>query len=260
MEYQDIIFEVKEGYAILTFNKPEKLNALSSRMKEELEDVIHVMETDSSLRGLIVTGSGRAFMAGTDLSELTTDRTGAETKQMSLHGQELMNKLEALPKPVIAAVNGYALGVGTELALACDLRVAGEKAVFGVPESDLGVAPCYGGTQRLARLCGPSVAKDLLFTARKVRADEAYRIGLADRLVPQESLMEETENLMKSIIKNGPVAIAACKSLVDQGLDMSFAAGLRYEAELNGMLADTEDAKEGLKSFFEKRPPVFQGK
>ena len=256
MEYQDIIFEVKEGYAVLTFNKPEKLNALGTRMKEELEDVIHVVEADTSIRGLIITGSGRGFMAGTDLSELTTDRTGAETKQMSLHGQEL----EALPKPVIAAVNGYALGGGTELALACDLRVAGEKAVFGVPETDLGVAPCYGGTQRLARLCGPSVAKDLLFTARKVRADEAYRIGLADRLVPQESLMEETENLMKSIIKNGPVAIAACKSLVDQGLDMSFAAGLRYEAELNGMLADTEDSREGLRSFFEKRPPVFQGK
>lgn len=130
MEYQDIIFEVKEGYAVLTFNKPEKLNALGTRMKEELEDVIHVVEADPSIRGLIITGSGRGFMAGTDLSELTTDRTGAETKQMSLHGQELMNKLEALPKPVIAAVNGYALGGGTELALACDLRVAGEKAVF----------------------------------------------------------------------------------------------------------------------------------
>ena len=165
--------------------------------------------------------------------------------------------LEVTPEVLIPRDDTMAV---TELALACDLRVAGEKAVFGVPESDLGVAPCYGGTQRLARLCGPSVAKDLLFTARKVRADGAYRIGLADRLVPQESLMEETENLMKSIIKNGPVAIAACKSLVDQGLDMSFAAGLRYEAELNGMLADTEDAKEGLKSFFEKRPPVFQGK
>ncbi len=260
MEYQDILFEVKEGYAVVTFNKPDKLNALGERMKAELADALRVVEEDSSIRGLIITGSGRGFMAGTDLSELTTDRTGAETKLMSLHGQELMNRIEALPKPVIAAINGYALGGGTELALACDMRVAGEKAVFGVPETDLGVAPCYGGTQRLARLCGPSVAKDLLFTARKVRADEAYRIGLADRVVEQDKLMEETENLMKTIIKNGPVAIAACKSLVDQGLDMSFAAGLRYEAELNGMLADTEDSREGLRSFFEKRPPVFQGK
>ena len=260
MEYQDILFEVKEGYAVVTFNKPDKLNALGERMKAELADALRVVEEDSSIRGLIITGSGRGFMAGTDLSELTTDRTGAETKLMSLHGQELMNRIEALPKPVIAAINGYALGGGTELALACDMRVAGEKAVFGVPETDLGVAPCYGGTQRLARLCGPSVAKDLLFTARKVRADEAYRIGLADRVVEQDKLMEETESLMKTIIKNGPVAIAACKSLVDQGLDMSFAAGLRYEAELNGMLADTEDAREGLRSFFEKRPPVFQGK
>lgn len=260
MEYQDILFEVKEGYAILTFNKPDKLNALGSRMKEELEDVIKTVDADDKIRGLIITGAGRGFMAGTDLSEINPDRTGEETKEMSLHGQALMNKLEALGKPVIAAVNGYALGGGTELALACDLRVAGEKAVFGVPETDLGVAPCYGGTQRLARLCGPGVAKDLLFTARKVRADEAYRIGLADRVVPQDKLMEESEALMKTIIKNGPIAIKACKALVDKGLDMRFEDALNYEAELNGMLADTEDAKEGLQAFFEKRAPVFRNK
>ncbi|MBR6114002.1 MAG: enoyl-CoA hydratase/isomerase family protein [Oscillospiraceae bacterium] len=260
MEYQDIIFEVKEGYAVLTFNKPKKLNALGERMKKEIADVLDVVDGDSSIRGLIITGSGRGFMAGTDLSEISTDRTGAETKLMSLHGQELMNRIEKLPKPVIAAVNGYALGGGTELALACDLRVAGEKAKFGVPESDLGVAPCYGGTQRLARLCGPAVAKDLLFTARQVGAEEALRIGLCDRVVEQDKLLEETENLMKTIIKNGPVALAACKTLVDDGLNMSFEAVLRYEAELNDRLADTEDAAEGLKAFFEKRPPVFKGK
>ena len=260
MEYQEILFEEKEGYAILTFNKPDKLNALSERMKKEIEDVIRVVDESSTIRGLIVTGAGRGFMAGTDLSEINPDRTAEETKEMSLHGQALMNKFEELGKPVIAAVNGYALGGGTELALACDLRVAGEKAVFGVPEADLGVAPCYGGTQRLARLCGAGVAKDLLFTARKVRADEALRIGLANRVVPQESLMEETENLMKSIVKNGPCALKACKYLVDKGLDMSFADGLEYEAELNGQLGATEDSKEGVKAFFEKRPPVFQGK
>ena len=260
MEYQDIIFEVKDGYAVATFNKPEKLNALGERMKAELEDIIRTVDKDDRIRGLIITGAGRGFMAGTDLSEIQTDRTGEETKEMSLHGQALMNKLEELGKPVIAAVNGYALGGGTELALACDLRVAGEKAAFGVPEADLGVAPCYGGTQRLARLCGAGVAKDLLFTARKVRAEEALRIGLANRVVPQESLMEETENLMKTIIKNGPIAIKACKSLVDKGLDMSFADGLKYEAELNGMLAETEDSREGLKAFFEKRPPVFHNR
>ena len=260
MEYQDILFEVKEGYAILTFNKPKKLNALGEQMKKEIADVLDIVENDNSIRGLIITGSGRGFMAGTDLSEIDPNRKGSETKLMSLHGQALMNRIESLPKPVIAAVNGYALGGGTELALACDMRVAGDKAKFGVPESDLGVAPCYGGTQRLARLCGPAVAKDLLFTARQVPADEALRLGLCDRVYEQDKLMEEAENLMKTIIKNGPVAIAACKTLVDQGLNMSFEAGLRYEAELNGMLADTEDAAEGLKAFFEKRPPVFQGK
>lgn len=258
--YTDIIYEVKEGYVIITMNKPEKLNAIGEKMKEELEDALNKIEADDSIRGMIITGAGRAFMAGTDLSELTTDRTGEQTKEMSLHGQALMNRFEQLGKPVIAAVNGYALGGGTELALACDLRVASEKAVFGVPETDLGVAPCYGGTQRLARLCGAGVAKDLLFTARKVRADEALRIGLANRVVPAESLMEETEALMKSIIKNGPVAVKASKYLVDKGLDMSFADGLQYEAEMNGMLADTEDAKEGLQAFFDKRPPVFKGK
>ena len=258
--YQEIIFEIKEGYAVLTFNKPKTLNALSNKMKEELEDVLRVVEADDNIRGLIITGSGRAFMAGTDLSEINLDRSAEETKEMSLHGQALMNKIEALGKPVIAAVNGYALGGGTELALACDMRVAGEKAVFGLPEVDLGVAPCYGGTQRLARLCGPGVAKDLLFTARKVRAEEALQIGLANRIFPQDTLLEETENLMKTIIKNGPIALKACKYLVDKGLDMSFADGLEYEAELNGMLGATEDSKEGIQAFFEKRAPVFRGK
>lgn len=260
MDYQDIIYEVRDNVAYITINRPDVLNALRMQTKEELEDAVDKTAADDSILGLIITGVGRSFISGNDISEIRVDAKGEETVAMSTQAHRLFDKFEAMGKPIIAAVNGYALGGGTELALACDLRIASEKAVFGLPEVGLGVAPCYGGTQRLARLCGPSVAKDLLFTARKVRADEAYRIGLADRLVPQESLMEETENLMKSIIKNGPVAIAACKSLVDQGLDMSFAAGLRYEAELNGMLADTEDAKEGLKSFFEKRPPVFQGK
>lgn len=260
MEYQEILFEEKEGYAIVTFNKPDKLNALSEKMKQELSDALDVVEKSDTIRGLIITGAGRGFMAGTDLSEINPDRTAEETKEMSLHGQELMNKIEELGKPVIAAVNGYALGGGTELALACDLRVAGEKAVFGVPEADLGVAPCYGGTQRLARLCGAGVAKDLLFTARKVRAEEAMQIGLANRLVPQDKLMEETEALMKSIVKNGPCALRAAKYLVDKGLDMSFKDGLLYEAELNGELGATEDSKEGIKAFFEKRTPVFKGR
>lgn len=260
MEYTKILFEMKENYGILTFNQPDKLNAIGEQMKAEISDVLDHFEKDDGFGGLIVTGAGRGFMAGTDLSELSTDRKGSETKEMSLHGQALMNRFEAIGKPVIAAVNGYALGGGTELALACDLRIAGEKAVFGTPEADLGVMPCYGGTQRLARLCGPSVAKDLLLTARKVRADEAYRIGLVDRIVPQEQLMEAAEELMKTILKNGPIALKYGKFLVDQGLNMSLQDGLELEAEYNGRLADTEDAKEGLQAFFEKRKPVFKNK
>lgn len=266
MEYQDIIFEIKEGYAVLTLNRPKVLNAIRQQTKQEINDALDQIEKDDSIRGLIVTGTpgvnGKrgAFTVGSDISETQGDRTAAETEAFSRAGQALMDRFANLEVPVIAAVNGYALGGGLELALACDLRVAADNAVLGVPEVDLGVTPCYGGTQRLARIAGAGVAKDLLFTARQVRADEALQLGIVNRVVPADKLVEEAEALMKQILKNGPIAVRCCKKLVDKGLEMSLEEGLRYEAKLNGELAETEDAREGMRAFQEKRKPVFRNK
>jgi enoyl-CoA hydratase len=179
---------------------------------------------------------------------------------MSTDAHKLFAKFDALGKPIIAAVNGFAMGGGCELCLACDLRVASEKAVFGVPEVCLGVAPAYGGTQRLPRLIGVGRAKDMLLTGRRVKADEALAWGLVDRVVEHENLMDEATALMKQILKNAPIAVRSCKELVNRGMEMSLVDGLKLEAETNGMLAETEDAKEGVRSFFEKRAPVFNNR
>lgn len=260
MEYQDILVEIKDRVACITVNRPEVLNALRMKTKQELEHAIDTIAADDVVLGVIITGTGRSFISGNDISEIRIDARGEETVAMSTQAHKLFDKFEAMGKPIIAAVNGFAMGGGTELALACDIRLASTKAVFGLPEVHLGVAPCYGGTQRLPRLVGTGIAKELLFTGRKVKADEALAIGLVNRVVEHEKLMPEAEELMQSILKNGPIAVRTCKELVDRGMAMSLADGLVYEAEVNGMLAETQDAREGVKAFFEKRSPVFQGK
>lgn len=260
MEYQDIIFQVKDNIAYIIVNRPEVLNALRMKTKEEIEHAIDVIAADDSICGVIITGTGRAFISGNDISEIKIDSKGEETVAMSRHAQKMLDKFEAMGKPIIAAINGYALGGGTELALACDIRIASTKAVFGLPEVRLGVAPCYGGTQRLPRLVGVGIAKELLFTGRKVSAEEAKEIGLVKKVVEHDELMNEAEALMKQILKNAPIAVKTCKELVNKGMEMSLADALVYESELNGMLAETEDAKEGVKAFFEKRSPVFKNK
>lgn len=260
MNYVDILFEVKNSVAYITFNRPEVLNALRSSMKKELEDAFDKIDSDDTIRGLIITGTGRAFMAGSDISEIKPDAPGSETVEMSKYTHMLYNKLEEMGKPVIAAINGYAMGGGCEMALACDLRIASTKAIFGLPEADLGIGPAYGGTQRLPRLVGAGVAKDIIFTARKVRADEALNIGLVNMVVEPENLMSAAEEKMAQILKNGPLAIKYCKYAIDKGLNMSLADGLDYEAEINGILADTEDAREGVRAFLEKRSPQFKGR
>ena len=260
MEYQDILYEVKGSVAIITFNRPNVLNALRTGMKKELEDAFDKAANDDKILGLIITGLGRAFMAGSDISEIKADVPGAETVAMSKYTHALYNKLEEMGKPVIAAINGYALGGGTEMALACDLRIASTKAVFGLPETDLGIAPAYGGTQRLPRLVGAGIAKDIIFTARKVKAAEALSIGLINEMVEPDDLMKAAEAKMAQILKNGPLAVRYCKFAINKGLEMSLADGLDYEAEVNGILAETEDSKEGVKAFFEKRAPQFHGR
>lgn len=260
MEYEDIICEVKDRVAYITINRPAVLNALRMKTKKELEHAIDTIAADDGILGVIITGTGRAFISGNDISEIRIDAKGEETVAMSTQAHLLFDKFEAMGKPIIAAVNGFAMGGGTELALACDIRIASTKAVFGLPEVHLGVAPCYGGTQRLPRLIGTGMAKELLFTGRKVRADEAKAIGLVNRVAEHDELMTEAEALMRSILKNGPVAVKTCKDLVNRGMAMSLAEGLVYEAEVNGRLAETQDAKEGVQAFFEKREPVFQGR
>ena len=260
MDYQDIICEVRDGVAYLTINRPEVLNALRMQTKEELEAAIDRIAADDSVLGVIITGVGRAFIAGNDISEIRIDAKGEETIAMSTQAHRLFDKFEAMDKPIIAAVNGYALGGGTELALACDIRIASDKAVFGLPEVTLGVAPCYGGTQRLPRLVGSGIAKEMLFTGRKVKAAEALSIGLVNKVVPGEELAQQADAMMRDILKNAPIAMRTCKRLVTQGQAMALADGLKLEAELNGMLAETQDAKEGVKAFFEKRAPVFRNR
>ncbi|MDR1875483.1 MAG: enoyl-CoA hydratase/isomerase family protein, partial [Synergistaceae bacterium] len=258
MAYRDIIYEVKDRIAFITINRPKALNALLMNTKEELGSAIDAVAADDEVLGVIITGSGRAFTAGTDISEIPSDEKSV--RAMSKMAHNLFNKFDELGKPIIAAVNGHALGGGTELALACDIIIASSKATFGVPEIDLGVNPCYGGTQRLPRLVGPMVAKELLFTGRTLNAREAKELGIVNRIVEHADLLPEAEKLMKEIISKAPLAVKYDKYLVNRGLNMTLANALDYEEEVSGVVFVTEDAKEGLKAFLEKRKPVFTGK
>lgn len=259
MDYKDIRIERHNEIAILTINRPEVLNALRMNTKKEIEDAIKNIEDNDEIRGLIITGTGKGFISGSDISEISVDGKGEETTEMSKQAHALMNSIEEMSIPVIAAINGYAMGGGTELALACDIRIASEKAIFGLPEVDLGVAPCYGGTQRLPRLVGKGAAFEMLF-GEKIDARNAYRIGLVNRVVSHEELMEASLAMMRKIIRKAPIAIKYCKKMVHKGMEMSLKDGLDYEAEIAGMLVETEDAKEGVYAFFEKRKAVFKNK
>ncbi len=260
MKYQDILFEVKDQMAFITINRPNVLNALREGTKEELGKAIQEISDDDTILGVIITGAGRAFIAGSDISEITINDPGSVTEAMSRRAHALFDKFENLSKPVIAAVNGYAMGGGTELALACDIRIASSKAVFGLPEVDLGVIPCYGGTQRLPRLVGAGFAKEILFTGRKVAADEARQIGLVNKVVEPEALLDEAEAMMRQILKNAPRAVGYCKELVNRGLDMNMADALALESKTVGLVIETEDAREGVTAFLEKRKPQFKNK
>ena len=250
--------ERKGAVAILTISRPEKHNALNRETLAEIEASVLELARDEAVRALIITGAGeKAFVSGADINELAVlDPRGAE--DISRFGQRVLDVLEQSPKPVIAAINGYAFGGGCELALACHLRLASENAVLGLPEVSLGIIPGYGGTQRLPRLVGPARALELMTTARRVKADEAERIGLVNRVVPQDQLLAEAEKLAQAILKNGPLAVAAVLEAVNRGMQLSLADGLRLESGLFGILAASEDMHEGLKAFLEKRPAQYQ--
>jgi enoyl-CoA hydratase len=254
-----LTFDLTDGIARVTINRPDKLNALNAIVIAELGDAVTRIETDSSVRGVIVTGAGnKAFVAGADINELMDQGPGGGQKR-ALVGQQVFRRLERCGKPVVAAVNGFALGGGCELAMACHLRVASENARFGQPEVKLGIAPGYGGTVRLARLIGKARALELLLTGEMIDAEEARRIGLVNRIVPAERLLAESEGLLRSILANGPLAVRACLEAVEIGSDMTVDQALLLEAGYFGLLSATEDMREGTKAFLEKRKPAFKG-
>ena len=259
MSYQSITLVVDAGIATLTVNRPDKLNALNAATMAELSSAIDEVRGRDDISGLIVTGAGRAFIAGADISDLA-NATAVSARTLALEGQRVFRRFETSPKPVIAAVNGFALGGGCELALACHIRIASEQAKFGQPEVKLGTSPGYGGTQRLPRLVGKGRALQLILTGETIDAAEAYRIGLVNRVVPADSLIETATALLKQIVANGPLAIAACIEAVELGLDMSLEGGLALEATHFGLLASSSDMKEGTKAFLEKRAAEFKRK
>jgi enoyl-CoA hydratase len=254
-----LLFELTDGIARITVNRPDKLNALNAIVIAELGDAVTRIETDSAVRGAILTGAGgKAFVAGADIAELT-EQGAAGGRARALVGQLVFRRLERCGKPVIAAVNGFALGGGCELAMACHLRVASEQARFGQPEVKLGIAPGYGGTVRLPRLVGKGRALELLLTGEMIDAQEALRIGLVNRVVPADRLLAEAEAMLRTILTNGPLAVRACLEAVDNGLDMTIDQALLLEASYFGLLSATEDMREGTEAFIAKRKPSFKG-
>ena len=259
MPFKFLTLEVADRIATLTVNRPDKLNALNDATIAELGNAIDQIRVDDSIGGVLLTGAGRAFVAGADISELS-NQTPVLAKARARAGQEIFRRFETCPKPVIAVVNGFALGGGCELAMACHIRIASDAAKFGQPESKLGLLPGYGGSQRLARLIGKGRATQLLLTGEMIDAAEAYRIGLVNKVVPPDQLMTEARNMLKTILANGPLAVALCIEAIDRGLQMSLEEGMILEANHFGLLAATEDMREGTRAFMEKRSPAFKGK
>jgi enoyl-CoA hydratase len=259
MTYSTLLFETRDGVATTTINRPDKLNALNATVIAELGDVAGRLESDAAIRGMILTGAGsKAFVAGADIGEIAAQGP-VDGKERSLAGQRVFRRLERCGKPVLAAVNGFALGGGCELAMACHLRIAGEQAKFGQPEVKLGIGPGYGATARLPRLVGRGRALELLLTGQMIDAQEAWRIGLVNRVVPADRLMTESEQVLRAILENGPLAVRACLEAVDAGLDAGLDEALLLEANLFGLLSGTADMREGTAAFLEKRKAGFKG-
>jgi len=252
--------ETRDGIRTLTVDRPEKLNALNASVLDALDARIREAEADATLRCLIVTGAGeKAFIAGADIGELVK-LTPLDGREHARRGQAVVERIENLPIPSIAAINGYAYGGGLELALACTLRIASENARMGLPETSLGILPGYGGTQRLARLLGTSRAAELILTSEKgITAADAGRLGLVNRVVPAGQALAAAMDLAQAIVKNGPIACRYALEAIRRGSEMPLSGGLAYEATLFGLCASTQDMKEGMTAFLEKRPAKFTG-
>ncbi|WP_263367468.1 enoyl-CoA hydratase/isomerase family protein [Edaphobacter bradus] len=258
--FQTLLCEVTDNIATVTLNRPKVLHALDTQVFDELEAVFTALAADPAVRVILLTGSGeKAFAAGADINELVaSDRTTGEAK--SLRGQSVFRLIETCGKPVLALINGFALGGGCELALACTLRIASDKARLGQPEVKLGLLPGYGGSQRLPRLTGLSAALKLLITGEIIDAAEAFRIGLVDEVVPADWLLARGHELARSIAAQAPLAVSACLDAVRRGADLPLDSALKLEAELFGQLCATADKAEGTRAFLEKRPAAWTGK
>lgn len=249
----NVIMEVNDEIALVTINRPKSLNALNSETLAELDQCFDEISTRKDIKVLILTGSGqKAFVAGADISEMV-NATPAEGRQMGMLAKQAFLKLETMPQVTIAAVNGYALGGGCEISMACDIRIASDNARFGQPETGLGILPGFGGTQRLARLIGKGRAKELIFTCDQIDAQEAYRIGLANKVVPQDELIDTCKKMAAKIISKGSYAISLAKEAINTGMDTDLSSGLTLEADLFGLSFSTHDKTEGMTVFLEKR-------
>lgn len=260
MPFQCLTFDVHDRVATIRLNRPDKLNALNDETIAELDEAMALVERRDDIAGVLLTGSGaKAFVAGADIAELSKQGP-TDGRARAMRGQAVFSRIETCPKPVIAALNGFALGGGCELAMACHIRIASDTAKLGQPELKLGITPGYGGTQRLARLVGKGRALQLLLTADMIDAAEAYRIGLVNKVVPAAELMAEAERMLRQIIAFGPVAVALCIEAVNRGADLPVDAGLELEASYFGLLSATDDMHEGMTAFLEKRPARFTGR
>jgi len=260
LSLENLLYEKKDAIAYVTLNRPKALNALNQATWEDLRAAFEDARDDAAVRGVILTGAGdKAFIAGADISELAhVTAVGAE--ESSSYGQEVLNLIENLGKPVIAAVNGFALGGGCETAMACTIRVASENAKFGQPEVKLGLIPGGGGTQRLPRLVGKGRALQIILSGEIISAQEAYRIGLVNEVVPAADLITRAEAILKQIFSNAPIAVKYSLEAVNKGVETGLAEGLALEASFFGLCAGTEDKKEGTQAFLQKRAPQFQGR
>lgn len=260
MTYENILFEVRDHIALITLNRPKSLNALNSALLRELGHLLDQIKVNEEIRVVVLTGSGeKAFAAGADISEMQP-MTAIQGRKFSADGMDSITKLETLPQPTIAAVNGFALGGGCEVVLACDIRVASTNAKFGQPEVNLGVTPGFGATQRLPRLVGAGIAKELLLTGDTIGAERAHQIGLVNHVVEPEQLLDKALEIANKIASKGQLSVRMTKQGVNEGLNMDVERGLQYETELFALSFSTEDQKEGMQAFLEKRPASFQGK
>jgi len=253
LEFKNVILTKEKGIGTLTINRPKALNALNSETLAEICEAVQVVAKDDEIVVLIITGAGeKSFVAGADISEMK-DMNAMQGREFGILGNKAMRSIEALEKPVIAAVNGFALGGGCELSMACDVRIASTNAKFAQPEAGLGITPGFGGTQRLARLVPMGMAKEMIYTTNMIDAEEAYRIGLVNKVVALEDLMPTAIKLANDMIKNAPIAIKLCKQAINRGMQVDIDTAIAFEAELFGVCFATEDQKEGMTAFVEKR-------